>query len=439
VRSDRIRIAFCLLTGILLLAACGRVGMDTPSPGEIGSTSTASPTAQSPITPTPPASPTPDITQGTVRIWHSWDEAELNILVELIDQFQEQYPDVLFDVLYVPIENLRQRYETAAQEGNAPDILLGPGDWGPALFDAGYLADLSGMTDQGLLQSLNPAGLGTAQYRDSLIGLPYAVQGIVLYRNKAILPDAPGTFTELATMAKAVTQGEIFGSILERGFFYSGAHLNGLGGKLMEADGTPAFNNEIGLAWIELLRSFEQVGPVEYLSDQDLELFKQGRVGAIIDSTWNLPILEIALGKDNLAIDPWPSVQGGSLSGYVQSENIYLNQGTQGDNLEATWKFIEHLISPEAQTKLMEAGMIPARSGLKAADPFRDALILQAMSALAGGTTYPASPDMAIYQAAMDLALRSVFTSNITPAEALAMAEKFIIDAQAKPTATPAP
>jgi arabinogalactan oligomer/maltooligosaccharide transport system substrate-binding protein len=363
----------------------------------------------------------------------------MDTLVELITQFQEEYPDVLFDVLYMPVENLRQNYEAAAQEGNAPDILLGPGDWGPALFDAGYLADLSGLTGQELLQSLNPAGLGTGLYRDALIGLPYAVQGVVLYRNKAILPDAPRTLTELITMSKAVTQGEILGSVLERGFFFSGAHLDGLGGKLMETDGTPAFNNETGQAWIELLRSFEEAGPAEYLSDQDIELFKQGRVGAIIDGTWDLPVLEIALGKENLAIDPWPSVQGGVLSGYVQSENIYLNRQTGGDDLEATIKFIEHLLSPEAQTRLMEAEVIPARSGLPAADPFRDALIIQAMTALASGSTYPVVPEMSIYQTALDQALRSIFTTNVPPGDALANAEQFILDALARLTPTPTP
>ena len=55
---------------------------------------------------------------------------------KVIAAFQGMYPDVQFDVLYVPFDDLRGKFETAAATGGGPSVLIGAADWGPALFDA---------------------------------------------------------------------------------------------------------------------------------------------------------------------------------------------------------------------------------------------------------------------------------------------------------------
>ena len=58
--------------------------------------------------------------QGTVSLWHSWDEQQVPALLELIAAFQETHPGVLFDVLYVPAEDMQARYEAAVRDGDRP-------------------------------------------------------------------------------------------------------------------------------------------------------------------------------------------------------------------------------------------------------------------------------------------------------------------------------
>jgi maltose-binding protein MalE len=291
------------------------------------------------------------------------------------------------------------------------------------------------------LSALNQPALGAAIYSDATIGLPYSLQGVVLFRNKDIVTLSPTTFDELVSLAQTSTQGEAIGAILERSFFYAGGHLEGVGGQLMDSDYQPAFNDARGLAWIEMLKRFEEAGPPNYFSDEELERFKQGTVGWIIDGTWNLRNLAAAIGPEKLAIDPWPGYEDGRMAGYVMAENVYLSPQDSPETRQAATLFIDHLLSAESQAHLAEVGRIPAVSGVAITDPISGPLIVQAIAALAGGATYPAVPEMAYYNLNLDIALRSIFEEGVDPAVALQSAEEAIrADLQANfPTPTPTP
>jgi arabinogalactan oligomer / maltooligosaccharide transport system substrate-binding protein len=427
-----------LLISTLLAPACtgsGAVGTPraTPAPQ-----TTVTPTAL-PLPTTISPSATPKRVQGTITIWHSWDESSLPAMVEIVNGFQQKYPNVLFDVLYVPAQDLKARFASEAAQGGGPTLLLGPAEWGPELYDAALLQDLQGLTDKNSLDAINQPALSGSEYKGALIGLPYALQGVVLYRNKDISTIGPATFDELTALAQSSTQGKTIGADLERSFLYSGAHLNGIGGQLMDASGKPAFNNEKGLEWIQLLKKFEEAGPPNFLNDQDLEAFKQRRVGWIIDGTWNMDTLAQTLGPDKLAIDPWPGYESGHLSGYVMADDLYLSAQAKGDPLLAAQKFIEYFISAEAQGRLAASGRIPARREVQSADPVKGELISQAMAALAKGTTYPNAALMISYITNLNIALRSIFKDNADPAQALESAESAILSDLAPPQLTPTP
>lgn len=411
----------------LLVSACAQP-TPTPAPAKPTEAPTSAPAQPTPTrapaqpTPTPaPAKPTdtpvPTL-KGTVTLWHAWKESEIASLNEVIAAFQAEYPDVKFDVLYVPFDDLRGKFETAASTGGGPSVLIGAADWGPPFYDAGLVADLTPLADKALLDSINEAALGAVRYKGALIGLPQTIKGVVMYRNKTIIPNAPKSWDELVSAAKAATKGDVVGANLEYGFFFSAAHLHGIGGKLLEENGDPAFNNAKGVEWVNLLKSFKDAGPTEYYTDNDVNLFKAGKAGIIIDGTWNMSALAEAIGADNLAIDPWPAYKDGHLSGYVQTENIYLSANVTGDDQKAAWEFIKFFLSPKAQALLADpakAAHIPAVEGVPVTDP----LLKQAMEAFTLGTAFPVIPEMSAYWEAMDTALKSVFDAGADPAEAL--------------------
>jgi ABC-type glycerol-3-phosphate transport system substrate-binding protein len=428
-----------LLTLLVMLSlnACGGEISETPPviPSPTGPTQTPT------LAPTPISTPTEVVIGGTISIWHSWDEASVPALVQIISEFQQQYPNVLFDVLYVPAEDLQARFAEETRAGSGPTLLLGPAEWGPPLYDDGLIENLSGLVSAERLAALNQPALGEGIYAGATIGLPVSLQGVVLYRNKDIVTISASTYDELVTLAQTSTQGEVIGAILERSFFYSGGQLEGVGGQLMDANYMPAFNDQRGLAWIEMLSRFEEAGPPNDFSDEDLERFKQGNVGWIIDGTWNMHSLAAAIGPEKLAIDPWPGYEDGRMAGYVMAENVYLSDAAPPETRAAALRFIDYLLSPEAQTHLAEVERIPAVSGVAITDPITGPLIAQAMAALAGGAIYPPVPQTTYYNLNLEIALRSIFIDGVEPAQALQTAEDAILaDLQLNfPTPTPTP
>jgi arabinogalactan oligomer/maltooligosaccharide transport system substrate-binding protein len=426
------------LTAIILLLSCISAACSGAGAAETTPTATPAPIiATSQPTNTPLPSPTPLRVGGTLTIRHSWGESELPVLVQIIDGFRQKYPEVYFDVLYVPAEDLKARYESEYSEGRAPLLLLGPAEWGSDLFAKGMIADLNGLIDDTVLSSLNPPALVAARSGPALVGLPYGLQGVALFRNKDVITISPTTLEELTNLAQTTTQGSIIGAYLERSFLYSGGHLNGVGGRLMDENGLPAFADPKGSDWIELLRSFELAGPPDYNSDDDLLKFKAGSAGWIIDGTWNLRSIASELGPENVAIDPWPATKTGKLSGYVFADMLYLNAQADAQQRLTAQTFMQYFVSVEAQAILAQSTRIPANIGAKASDPALGTLINQAMAALAEGTPYPNSPYMTIYSQNIDIALRAIFDDNANPEEALSAAAEAIrgeIQAQITPT-----
>jgi arabinogalactan oligomer/maltooligosaccharide transport system substrate-binding protein len=354
---------------------------------------------------------------GRVTLWHSWPEDEVPALTEVITSFQVEHPDVQFAARYLPPDDLRTKFEAAASSGRGPSALIGPAEWGPDLYDAQLVTDVTAFTTTSFLASINEAALGVVKYRGAIVGLPHSIQGVVMFRNRAIIPDAPTTYDELVGAAQSANAGNTVGASLEQGFLFSAAHLDGMGGMLMERNGDPAFNNAKGIQWLGLLDSFEVAGPTHYDTDHDLDLFRASKAGIIIEGTWNVEVLADAIGADNLVIDRWPSLgeDEGRLSGYVQAENIYLSANAQGDDRRATWEFMQYLLSPGAQATLSGAGRIPALATVDVSEP----LLAQAMNALADGTPLPVLPEMDAYWEPMNAALRSVLEDGADPAKAL--------------------
>jgi len=367
--------------------------------------------------------PIPDEPRG-ISIWHSWQEKELASLEEVVNEFTRINPDIPVELAYIPFERLQSEYRSAVLEGGGPDLLIGASDWGPAFYDAGVVADLRRFARPEFIETIHPVALGAVEYHGALIGLPHTIKGVVMFRNREIIPRPLESYDELINVSREISQSTDFaGAILERSFLFSAGHLMGLGGRLMDQDGYPQFNSEFGDRWLELLLSFTEAGPTVYDSDEDLQAFKEGRVGIIIDGTWNTALIAEAIGYDRLVIDPWPE----PLSGFVQTENLYMNINISDEQIERTWTFVEFFFSPHIQTVLAnpeKAGHLPTVHGVEVADP----LMEQSIIALHTGTPFPVLPQLAAYWEPMDRALRSVFERNVEPWDALDIAEMEVVE-----------
>jgi ABC-type glycerol-3-phosphate transport system substrate-binding protein len=414
--KSRFFISLLLLSGFI--HAC--TGSNTPVISPVPSA-----TPRPIMIPTITVTPTEDTIQGTITIWHSWEDAQRNALFRRIAAFQAIYPNVQFDVLYIPVIDLEDSFNEAMGENAGPTILIGPAIWGPDLYQKQSVVDLTPYAGAKLLGTLNPAAVGSGRYRQMLLSLPLHIQGVVLYRNTSIIPIAPPTFNSLVTQSIAATQSGKVGAMLERSFYFSVAHLYGLGGELMDADGNPNFNKgdyQASLAWLDLLREFDRAGPSQFQTDSDLKLFKDRRLGFLIESTSQLYNLAGEIDPLNLAVDPWPTYKDGHLSGFVQSEGAYLTPRAISEEDMVSWLFVQFLLTPDSQVTFAGVGYLPAikpelieSNNLRIGDPF----IAQSMVALSGGTGYPSAPELHLYEPRIDLLIQSVISQGAKAKDAL--------------------
>lgn len=396
--------------------------------GTVQATATLSPTPTSGLTATERV-PQPfglEVTPsaGKVSLYHSWTGSKFDALMQIIQSFQESYPDITFDLTYIPQSDLQERYTQVAYNGAGPDLLLGSSDWRAALSSQELAEDLTPYISASFREIFNPVALETGQYNGLQACLPYDLRGALLYRNKSLIPESPKSFEQLVTLAQKVRGVGTLGAYFEGGSYFSLGNLAGLGGQLLDRDANPLFDRDqyqAALTWMNLLKAMKQAGALEMNGDKDLQLFKDGKSGFLVEGSWNKDALAQAIGPKNLVIDPWPTYQDGYLSGYVQSDCMYLNSNTRelsSLDHQATLKFMGYFLTSPMQDRLAEAGIIPALLNAQPSDP----LTRQAMLAFQGGTAYPAELDDTIrqvYFTALDGAVAEVMDQGMDPKAAL--------------------
>ncbi len=341
--------------------------------------------------------------ETTITLWHSMKDSEIAAMTgTIIPTFQETYPNVQVELLFTPDSDLRGKFETAVSTGEGHDILVGHDDWGPAFYDALLVGDVSDvLADYG--DNINAAAIAEGAYKGVQVGVPYSLKGVVMYRNTDIMPEAASDFNDLLAKAEANSSGDVYGFVGETGPFFAMGHLHKTG-DLMTEEGDPIFNSDAGVAWMEMLKAFDTVGPTSHDDDNDVNLFKQGKAGVIIDGAWNIGAFT-DLG-DAVVIDPWPA----GMSGFVQSSYIFLNANVTGDQATAAKAFMGFLLTTDAQAAFYESdpAFIPANSQVEVTDPLRQ----QAMAAFDGGVGFVTIPEMGAYWGPVGNAILAVRVDN---------------------------
>lgn len=368
---------------------------------------------------------TPEIKQRII-LWHSFNELQSQGFAEVIAAFQENNPHLQVEEMFFPFDDLKGKFTQATRSGNGPAILLAPQEWIPYLYDEGLIQDLSGLVDNDLLESMVPAGLAGSRYKGALPALPYRLDGVVLFRNISVIAEPAITLDEFIAQAVDATGGGTLGAYLDLGPYFSLPHLAACGGRIMDENGMPAFNDPSGVCWLDLLRSFQDFGLPWLINSQvDAELFKVGRVGMIIDEVNKAREFSEMLGEENLAIDPWPDSAQGHLSGFVHSWVVMMRTGLKDDEREASQEFIQFLLSPEAQRIFSDsemAGFIPSVEGVDVSDR----LMAEAYQAFKKGTPFPLF-SMNAYWDAIQVAIRAALKEDANEGQILSQAEEEIL------------
>lgn len=367
-----------------------------------------------------------------LEIWHSYTDIAGAAITDIIDSFTRQHPEISIVQTYVPYEDWDSRFDLAMSSGEGPSLIIKAGDGrGATYYDEGIVKDVSAVISPDVLARINGPAQELVSYRNGMIGVPFTINGVLLYRNKSIISEAPLNWDDMIAKAKAATAGNTHGMIFESALFYSAGHLYALGGQLIDPyTGEPRFLDDYGAAWLSHMQTVRDAGiPITNYQDEDQAGFKNGTVGMIIDGGWYAGNIADAVGADNLVIDPWPV----GMSGFVTSEVVYLvnNGPLDAREEQASIEFMEYLVSEPAQMIWAEVACsnqnlgigVPVLQDLYVSDP----LLTMIMTALGGGVNFPVQPNMDLYWEPLNTAINDAIYANTDPWDALQAANDIII------------
>lgn len=132
----------------------------------------------------------------TLVIWA--DENRVDALNAVAPAFTEA-TGVEVDVQLVPFGEIRDQVTQAGPAGEGPDIFAGAHDWTGELAANGVIDPIDVSGKAGFVQ----AALNAFNFEGQNYAVPYATEAVAMYRNTALVADAPATWDELTAACDA--------------------------------------------------------------------------------------------------------------------------------------------------------------------------------------------------------------------------------------------
>ena len=238
-------------------------------------------------------------------VWHTFaaESKEEEVFMNSVAEFESAHPNVTVDVTMVPFGNAAQLFMTAAQGGQAPDLMRLSSDQLGAIGEVrvdGYplLEDLRPHLTPQDRQQFEERALQAMRYGDALYGVPASQDCLSLIFNKALFdaqgldyPDSSWTEQDLLQAAQTLTAQDVQGlAIPIKTAYWWFPIQEGFGGSLFDENGEPSLDSNgssEAMRWmldLELEHGVVATGTqIEGMKNQ----FISSKAAMIFDGPWN--------------------------------------------------------------------------------------------------------------------------------------------------------
>jgi len=336
----------------LVLAGCG------------GGGTTSAPTSSGPV---------------TLTYWYTEGTSETPVILQLIQQFQQQNPNIKINAEYKPFGQTQAAFATAAQAGKAPDILRSDVGWVTQFASLRYLLPIDSYVSQSDISDYLTAPLSYDKYNGHLYGLPQVTDFLALLYNKAELAKAgitspPATMSDFEAGAMKIVQSKA----AKYGFETSGASYFALpflwafGGGMIDPQNNILVNNSgsvAGLTFLLKLQNTDKVMPpkVDFNNGYNnmVNDLKSGQTAMIFDGPWEVSNIltgaAFTSNTSNLGIAGIPTGPGGQTGSPVGGQSYVIYAGTP--HPAEAYKFISFMSSTASQVAIAKANhTLPTRN-----------------------------------------------------------------------------
>jgi len=372
--------------------------------------------------------------QTQLDLWTIDDPGEYHYV--LADEYMKLHPDVKINVRTVQFRDMVNDLARAMATGEAPDITYIDNPEVALFASRGLLADLdpyiakSKIVDQ---DDIYPGPLASVTWKGKIYGLPRGANTIALYYNADMFraagldPDKPPqTWDELYADAKALTHDGVYGLAFsavatEEGTFQFLPWVQMTGGDYKDIDTQGAVRA------LTLWKKFIDEGlasPDTLIRSQwdSTATFDNGSAAMAISGPWELPRMSKEAHFDFRAAPlPLPEPGATRASALGEGDNVILKSSK---NPEAAFAFLEYCWSQMPRV-WNEFGYLPAAS-VEVKDPKYPAIFKVFDDSMAFARNRGPEPQWPKVSKAIQTAMQTALTGQVTPEAALATAQKQI-------------
>ena len=304
-------------------------------------------------------------------------------LQPLVDKFNQQHPDIRFQVVEAPSDSnqVEDLYTSSFLLGNSPyDVVYMDIVWTPKFAAAGWLKDVSDRLSTEEAQKYLKADLAGGMYQDKLYRIPFRSDAGMLYYRQDLLSEAgyeaPETFRQLLEISQDLQQK----GLVDWGYVWQGKQYEGLAAMFVEVlQGSGGFwvepdTLEVGLDKPEAIAAVEFLeeaiasgvspsGVTTYAEEETRRLFQNGKVAFLRNwpYVYSLAADSAIAGKYN--IKPMVHAVGKNSGATLGGWGLGISASTK--HPDAAWKVIEFLSSEDSQREfILQTGFVPSRVAL---------------------------------------------------------------------------
>ena len=315
----------------------------------------------------------------TLTYWYTEASAETPVILQLIQQFQQQNPDIRINAVYKPFFQAQAAFINASQAGNAPDVLRSDVGWVTQFASQRYLLKIDSYVSRRDLSDYLSVPLSYDQYNGHLYGLPQVTDFLALLYNKAELAKVgftspPATMSDFEAAAMKIVQSKAatYGFETDGESYFALPFLWAFGGGMIDLNNNILVNNAgsvAGLSFLLKLQNTDQVMPakVDFSNGYTnmVNDFKNGETAMIFDGPWE--VSNILTGSaftgntSNLGIAGIPTGPGEQTGSPVGGQSYVISAGTK--HAAEAYKFISFMSSTASQIAIAQANhTLPTRN-----------------------------------------------------------------------------
>ena len=377
-----------------------------------------------------------------LEVWHTFaaESKEEEVFMNSVSSFESANPNVTVEVTMVPFGNADQLFMTAAQGGQAPDLMRLSSD------QLGAIGEVR-VDGFPLLEDLRPhltpqdravyeeRALQAMRYGDALYGIPASQDCLSLIFNKALFdaqgidyPDETWTEQDLLNAAKLLTYQDVQGlAIPIKTAYWWFPIQEGFGGSLFDENGEPTLNSNgssEAMRWmldLELEHGVVATGTqIEGMKNQ----FISSKAAMIFDGPWNWATYEASRLNIGQTLLPTVESTGERMSPLVTYKGWTVSK--QSANKVAATELALWLSSTDVQKEFaVETYTMPTHVTLESDSDINDDEVLAGfLEQTKEGTPAPTTRAMSLVYDPLSTAFEQAYSGIASTDEALSGANE---------------